>query len=543
MPLLSCYSMKRGVAPVSVRAWSLLAPASTSRGMHLRLPWMDAVNTSSLSRAWTSHKIRNWDFVAGSSSAQEAYHHFPRCPCWAAMGRGVALCWHRTQPEIGQLQDAPSELLWKEALLQYLSCLALCWHPTQPEIGQLQDAPSELLWKKVLLRYLSCLGLCWHPTPPEIWQLQGAPDELRRIEVLLHQLCLGLCWHPASTSRDTHLRLPWMDAANTSSLSRAWTSHKIRNWDFVVAGSSSAQEANHHFPRCPCWAAMGRGVALCWHPTPPVIWQLQDAPSELLWKKVLLRYLSWLGLCWHPTPPEIWQLQGAPDELRRIEVLLHQLCLGLCWHLLLRVEIRIWDFREWMPQTPRPWAELELATKPHLPRKWGFVAGSSSAQEAYHHVPRCPCWAAMGRGVALCWHPTPPVIWQLQDAPSELLWKRCCSGICRALVFVGAPTPPEIWQLQGAPDELRRIEVLLHQLCLGLCWHLLLRVEIRIWDFREWMPQTPRPSELEPATKSEIGISWLVQALLKKLIIIFQDAPAELLWERGVALAGTRLHQ
>ena len=43
----------------------------------------------------------------------------------------VGLCWHRTQPEIGQLQGAHSQLLWKEALLQYEPRLALCWHQLQ----------------------------------------------------------------------------------------------------------------------------------------------------------------------------------------------------------------------------------------------------------------------------------------------------------------------------------------------------------------------------------------------------------------------------
>ena len=127
--------MERGVAPVSVRPWSLLAPDSTRN------------RTSS------------------------------RCPRSAAMKRGVGPCWHRTPPEIGRLQGAPDQLLCVKALLQYMSGLGLCWHRTQPEIGQLQGAPSELLWKEALLQYLSGLGPCWHQTQPEIGQLQGAPDQ------------------------------------------------------------------------------------------------------------------------------------------------------------------------------------------------------------------------------------------------------------------------------------------------------------------------------------------------------------------------------
>ena len=88
----------------------------------------------------------------------------------------LGLCWNRTQPEIGQLQSAHSELLWKEALILHLSCIRLCWHLTQPEIGQLQGAHSELLWKEALLQiHLSLFGLCWHRTWPIIGQLQGAP--------------------------------------------------------------------------------------------------------------------------------------------------------------------------------------------------------------------------------------------------------------------------------------------------------------------------------------------------------------------------------
>ena len=36
----------------------------------------------------------------------------------------------------------------KKALLCYLSCLGQSWHLTQPTIGQLQGAHSEMLWKK-----------------------------------------------------------------------------------------------------------------------------------------------------------------------------------------------------------------------------------------------------------------------------------------------------------------------------------------------------------------------------------------------------------
>ena len=63
--------MKRGVDPVSVLPWSLLAPASSSRSTHSRFPLRDAHTRASLHL-----HLQNWDFVAGSSAAQEACHHF-----------------------------------------------------------------------------------------------------------------------------------------------------------------------------------------------------------------------------------------------------------------------------------------------------------------------------------------------------------------------------------------------------------------------------------------------------------------------------------
>ena len=54
----------------------------------------------------------------------------------------VFVSWHRT-PEIEQLPCALPQLQHAKALL-HLSCLGLCWHQTQPEIGQLPSALSEL---------------------------------------------------------------------------------------------------------------------------------------------------------------------------------------------------------------------------------------------------------------------------------------------------------------------------------------------------------------------------------------------------------------
>ena len=50
-----------------------------------------------------------------------------------------------TYKEIAQLPGAHWKSLWIEALLRHLSLLGLCWHPTQPKIGQLQGARWQLL--------------------------------------------------------------------------------------------------------------------------------------------------------------------------------------------------------------------------------------------------------------------------------------------------------------------------------------------------------------------------------------------------------------
>ena len=121
----------------------------------------------------------------------------------------VFVSWHRT-PEIEQLQGALPQMLAMQRSCSIMSCgLGLCWHQTQPEIGQRQRALSELLackgvvpsllpWSllapalnqksdnfnacpfqsclnvKALLHHVSAFGLCWHRTQPEIGQLQRA---------------------------------------------------------------------------------------------------------------------------------------------------------------------------------------------------------------------------------------------------------------------------------------------------------------------------------------------------------------------------------
>ena len=56
------------------------------------------------------------------------------------------LSWHLTQPEIGQLQGAHSQLLEKRRYSKILcNALVFCWNQTPPEIGQLQGAHSQLL--------------------------------------------------------------------------------------------------------------------------------------------------------------------------------------------------------------------------------------------------------------------------------------------------------------------------------------------------------------------------------------------------------------
>ena len=125
---------------------------------------------------------------------------------------------------------------------------------------------------------------------------------------------------------------------------------------------------------------------LCWHRTQPEIGQLQGHIYELLQTMVLLHHLWWLGLCWHQSQPEIGRLQGHHSELLCKELLPHHLSvLGLVLHLLLSVKICIWDFRWRLPHTR---ASLYVVHSRH----WDFVAGSSAAQEACHHLPHMPLW-------------------------------------------------------------------------------------------------------------------------------------------------------
>ena len=147
-----------------------------------------------------------------------------------------------------------SELLQTMVLLHDLWCLGLCWHQTQPEIGQLQDDHSELLQAMALLLHPWCLGVCWHQTQPEIGQLQGAHSELLCEEPLPRrksrshvftdrsrcQTTLVLCrtcfivqgsFAPASISNDMQSKLPAKALPHTgASLFVAHSTLGFRGW-------------------------------------------------------------------------------------------------------------------------------------------------------------------------------------------------------------------------------------------------------------------------------------------------------------------------
>ena len=92
---------------------------------------------------------------------------------WSA---GLGLCWHPTQPEIGQLQGAPHGS--NEKRRHSIICRALVFVGTR--LNQKSDNFKVPFVSCNVKRCCSiiyqCLGLCWHPTQPEIGQLQGAPS-------------------------------------------------------------------------------------------------------------------------------------------------------------------------------------------------------------------------------------------------------------------------------------------------------------------------------------------------------------------------------
>ena len=177
------------------------------------------------------------------------------CHFWAAKKKrhsiicdALVFCWHRTQPEIGQLQGAPCELLWKEAWPHHFSGLGLCWHRIPPEIGQLQGALCEPQWKEASFHHLWCLGLCWHRTQPEIGQLQGAPDQQQSKEVLfLYLSCLGLCWHQPQPEIGQLSRCPSAAAVYSGVIPSS-----VVPWSMLAPDSTR----NRTTSRCPSSAAV-----------------------------------------------------------------------------------------------------------------------------------------------------------------------------------------------------------------------------------------------------------------------------------------------
>ena len=186
-------------------------------------------------------------------------------------GAFFVFCWHRTRPEIGQLQDAHSELLRKGALLHCLSCLGLCWHRTRPEIGQLQGAPCSSCYEK-----RRCSN---HLSVP--WSLL-APDSTRNRTT-------SRCPFPAAMKRGV---VPCVCPA----LVFVGTGLNQKSDNFKVP-FSSCYEKRRRSCICPALVFVGTGL---------------DQKSDNL--NVPLSVLSCLGLCWHRTRPEIGQLQGAHAE-------------------------------------------------------------------------------------------------------------------------------------------------------------------------------------------------------------------------------------
>ena len=113
-------SIQKGVAPLSVLHWSLLAPDSTRNRTTSRCPLQAAME-----RGVAPSSVVAWSLLAPDSTKNRTTS---RCPSSAAMKRGVApssvAAWSWLAPDsikIGRLQGAPPELPSKEALLHHLS--------------------------------------------------------------------------------------------------------------------------------------------------------------------------------------------------------------------------------------------------------------------------------------------------------------------------------------------------------------------------------------------------------------------------------------
>ena len=71
-------------------------------------------------------------------------------------------------------------------MLPYHSCLGLCWHQTQPEIEQLQDAHSELLCIEALIHCLSGLGLRSGFLRPDLCEIKFRANSDPNSAFLMH---------------------------------------------------------------------------------------------------------------------------------------------------------------------------------------------------------------------------------------------------------------------------------------------------------------------------------------------------------------------
>ena len=230
-----------------------------------------------------------WSLLAPDSTRTRTTSRCPSCSCYEKRSCSIVcpclgLCWHRTQPEIGQLQGAPHELKCKEVSFHHLvlpwsllapdstrnrttsrcpfcscnvkrchsiicACLGLCWHRTQPEIGQLRGAHSAAATKRGFFSIICrALGLCWHRSPPEIGQLPGAQTQscyVKRCHAPL--ICRGTCSFlaPDSTRNRTTSRCPLLSCNDREVLCS------------II---------------CPC-------LGLCWHRTQPEIRTTSRCPS------------------------------------------------------------------------------------------------------------------------------------------------------------------------------------------------------------------------------------------------------------------------
>ena len=275
-------AMKRGVAPVSVLPWSLLAPDSTRNRTTSRCPF-EAATT----RGVAPVLVMPWSLLAPDSTRNRT---MSRCPFWAAMKRGVApvsvLPWSLLAPDSTRnrtISRCPFRAAMKRGVMPWSVVL---WSLLAPDLTRNRTmsrcpfsaamkrgvAPVSVLpWSllapdstrnRTMSRcpFSAAMKRGVAPVSVEPWPLL-APDSTRNrttssspswaaknrgvapapLPVVPRSRSLLA---PASISKNTHLRLPWKDAAHKSVIACSFLQLGFRGWFKCCSRSLSSFSAH-----------------------------------------------------------------------------------------------------------------------------------------------------------------------------------------------------------------------------------------------------------------------------------------------------------